>query len=195
MKWYRGLRVRGDREVRDALRLCRRELRAREFGGFAEANDSGNVFGAGAAVAFVMAAVKLRSERRAGADVERADALGAINFVRGDGEQIHAEVIHVERELAGGLHGVAVEVHIRFGGDAADFFDGLNRAEFIVCVHHADENCFGAQRAANFFGIDDARAPDWHVGDVDALLFERLAGVEDRVMLDRRGDDVLAARG
>ena len=93
------------------------------------------------------------------------------------------------------MHGVAVEVHIRFGGDAADFFDGLNRAEFIICVHHADENCFGAERAANFIGIDYARAPDWHVGDFDSLLFERLAGMEDRVMLDRRRDDVLAARG
>ena len=112
--------------------------------------------------------------------------------MRGDGEQIDAELIHVERELAGGLHGIAVEIDIGFGGDAADFFDGLDRAEFIVRVHHADENCFRAQRAANIFGIDDAVAADGHVGDVDALRFERLAGIEDGVMLDGCGDDVLA---
>ena len=102
--------------------------------------------------------------------------------------------IHVERQLAGRLHRVAMKVNVRFGGDAADFFDGLDRAEFVVRVHHADQNCFRPQGAANIFGIDDACAADGNEGDVDALRFQRLAGIEHGVMLDGRGDDVLARR-
>ncbi len=88
-----------------------------------------------------------------------------------------------------------MEVDIRIGGDAADFFDGLNGAEFIIRVHHADENCFRTERSANFIGIDYASARDGNVGDFDSLLFERLAGMEDRMMFERRRGDVLAARG
>ena len=57
----------------------------------AEADDAGDIFGARAAIALVVAAVNLRLERRAGANVERADALRAINLVRGNRKQIHAE--------------------------------------------------------------------------------------------------------
>src|ERR1700751_5891237 len=176
----------------DALGL-RSEICESESGGPAEADDPGNVFGAGATVAFVMATVKLWGERRAGANVESANTLWAINFVRGDAEQIHGEAIHVERELPCRLHCVAVKINVSFGGDAADFLDGLNCSEFVIRVHHGDKNCFGAQRAADFIGIDDARAPDRNVGDFNALLFERLARIENCMMFDRARYDVLAA--
>ena len=92
----------------------------------------------------MMAAVKLRLEGRSGADIQHANALGPVNFVRGDGKQIHAETVDVERQLPCRLHRVAMKINVSFGGDAADFFDGLDGAELVVCVHDADENCFWA---------------------------------------------------
>src|SRR3546814_10314321 len=53
---------------------------------------------------------RLQAHARAAAHVERADALGAIELVAGDAEQIDAERRHVERHLADCLGGVAVEV-------------------------------------------------------------------------------------
>ena len=89
-----------------------------------------------------------------------------------------------------------MKTHARFGGDARDFLDRLDRAEFVIRVHHGDENGFGTQRAADFFGIDHALrfgiAPHGHDSDVDSLPLKFLAAVQDRVMLDGRGDDVLA---
>ena len=52
--------------------------------------------------------------------------------------------VHVDGNLAGGLHGVAMKANVRFRGDAADFFDGLDGAEFVVGVHHADQHGFRA---------------------------------------------------
>ena len=133
-------------------RAIRGQILARQFRSLAQANDARNIFSAGAAIAFVMAAVELRFERRAGANVERANSLGTVNFVRGNGEQIHAEAIYVERQLSRGLHRVTMKANIGFGGDAADFLDGLDGAEFVVGVHHADENGFRPERAAKCSG-------------------------------------------
>src|ERR1700719_4673836 len=176
----------------DALRL-RCEICESEFGGLTEANDPGNVFGTGATITFVMATVKLWNERRAGAFVESTDTLWAIDFVRGDAEQIHAELIHAERELSCRLHCVAVKINVSFGGDAADFSNRLNCSDFVIRVHHADKDCFGTQCAANFVGIDYPCASDRNIGDFNALLFERLTRIENRMMFDRARDDVLAA--
>ncbi len=49
-----------------------------EFGGFAEAYDAGYVFGSGAALALVRAAVHHRGEADVAADEEDADALGGV---------------------------------------------------------------------------------------------------------------------
>ena len=60
----------------------------REFGGFAEADDAGYVFGAGAALALVRAAVEHGGEADVAADEESADALGGVDLVAGEGEEV-----------------------------------------------------------------------------------------------------------
>ncbi len=122
-----------------------------------------------------MAAVKLRLEGSARANVQRAHSLRPVNFVRGDGKEIHAESVHVEWQLPRGLHRVAMEIDVCFGGDAPDFLDWLDRTDFVVGVHHADENRFRAQSAADIFGLDDAEPRHGDERDVHALLFKRLA--------------------
>ena len=88
-----------------------------------------------------MPAVKLRRKRSSGANVKRTNALGSVNFVRGDGKQIHSETVHVERHLPGRLHRVTMKVNVSLGGNPANLLDRLNSAEFVVRVHHADQNC------------------------------------------------------
>ena len=97
-----------------------------------------------------MAAVEKLAQARAAANVERADALGRVEFVAGEGEQIDLQRVHVERNFPGGLHGVGVEIDVGFGGDAADFFERLDGAELVVGVHDGDENGFGADGVAQF---------------------------------------------
>ncbi len=122
---------------------------ARDFRGAPESYAARNIFCARAAIAFVAAAVKKRSELDALPHVERANSLGSVNFVAGNRESVRADFVYIERKFSGGLHGVAMKPHIGFGSDTSDFGDGLKRADFVVCVHHGDENRLWFYRSAH----------------------------------------------
>ena len=128
----------------------------RQLRRLAQAHNSRNIFRAGAAIAFVVTAVEDRLEFRAGADVQRAHALRPVNLVRRNRKQIHAQAVDVQRQFPRALHRVAVEVNVLFRRDAADLFDRLDRANFVVRQHHADEHRFRTDSLANIIGIDDA---------------------------------------
>src|SRR5690606_2919798 len=102
-------------------------LAHQDFARLGEADDAGHVQRARAAAALVATAIHLRDEpyaRLRAAHVERADALRAINFVRGDRRQVHVHGLDVEGRLADALHGVAVEQHRARARDLSDFGDG-----------------------------------------------------------------------
>ena len=131
----------------------------------------------------------------AGADVKRADTFGAVNFVRGNRKQVDAESVHVERNFSGGLDGVGVKPNVGFFRDAADFFERLERADFIVGVHDRDQDSFRAQRIFYRGGVDDACPIYWEKCDVDSALGERLTWIQRGAVLDLRGDDVATHGG
>ena len=79
-----------------------------------EADDAGHVERAAAPAFLLPAAGDLRLEphdRIAPPHVERADALRAVNLVGREAHQIDAERVDVDRNLADGLRGVAVQQH------------------------------------------------------------------------------------
>jgi len=166
------------------------ERDASEFRGFAEANDAGDIFGAGAEATLVVAAVEKLAEARAALDEERADAFGSVELVAGEREQIELQGFDIEGNFCGGLHGVRMEVYIGFGGDTANFSERLDGAEFVVGVHHGDENGFGAKGAAELVEINKAIPINGEIADGDALLFKGLAGVENGFVFDGGGDYV-----
>ena len=80
-----------------------------QLGGLGEADNAGDVLGAGAAAALVAAANQQRLERRSAADEERAGALGAVHLVGADGEQMAADAADIDFDFARALHRVDVE--------------------------------------------------------------------------------------
>ena len=79
--------------------------------------------------------------------------------------------------------------------DAGDLGDRLERADLVVGVHDADQHRPGLDRPAHVLGVHDPEAVDGHDGQpITEAAFEVTACGEDRRMLDRRGDDVVAAR-
>src|SRR5437588_398052 len=67
---------------------------AGKLGGRAKGRDSRDVLGAGTAIALVMSAEANRRQARAAAHVERAYALGRIEFVAAHRVEVHAESLH-----------------------------------------------------------------------------------------------------
>ena len=75
------------------------------------------------------------------------------------------------------------------GGESGERLDGSG---FVVGEHDGDEAGFGAEGAGEGFGLDDAVRVAGEEGDFDALFAEGLCGMEDGVVLDGGGDEVLA---
>ena len=178
----------------DAGRVQRKRSK-REFGSFAETDNAGNIFRAGAEAALMMAAEEKLAKTCAALDEERANSFRGVQLVAGEGKQVQLEGPYVDRKFADRLHGVGVEEQVGFGGDAPDFCEGLNGAELVVRVHDGDQHRVGPNGPAKFVQIDQAINRDGKIGDGDALFFESLAGVEDGFVFDGRGNNVLRRRG
>ena len=76
--------------------------------GRGQPDGAGDVLRAGPAVALLLAAVLLGQDVRAVADVQRADALRALELVGGEREQVDAERLDVEVDVRRRLDGVDV---------------------------------------------------------------------------------------
>src|SRR4249920_2411118 len=73
-----------------------------ELAGFAEADDAGHVERSGTHAALVAAAIddgRKLNARIAPANIQRADALGAINLVAADGQHVDVVLLDVHRNL------------------------------------------------------------------------------------------------
>ena len=70
-----------------------RERVASDLGGFAEADDAGNILRARTNSALVVAAIKELLQTSSAANVERANALGGIQFMAGKRKQIQLELL------------------------------------------------------------------------------------------------------
>ncbi len=106
-------------------------------------DDVRHVLGAGPASALLVAADHERPEGRAAAHEEDADALGGVQLVAGEGEQIDVGQgpPEVEGKLADRLRGVGVEDDRRVGllGEARQLLDGEDHAGLVVGVHDGRE--------------------------------------------------------
>src|SRR5579863_3539050 len=103
--------------------------------GGAEADDAGNVECAGTHAALVTAAVDDGGELDAGvaaANVESSDALGSIELVSGDGQEVDVVLLDVYWDFAHGLNAIHSEEDTVLFGDFADFGHGVEDANFIV---------------------------------------------------------------
>ena len=176
-------------ERADALCLCCPPA-AGEFCRSPEANDPGDVFRARSAVPLVPPAVLNLAELQPASHVERTDALWPVDLVSAQAEHVHAKIVHARRDLTEALHAIAVKGHARSLGNPADLSNGLQRAQLVVGVHHADQDRLGPQCRADTVRGNEAVTPWGHIGDCHAFRFKLLARIEHRWVFNLRGDHV-----
>jgi len=71
--------------------------------------------------------------------------LRAVEFVAGEREQIHRQLLHIERQAPGGLHGVGVEQRALLAGNVPQCRNGLQRAHLALAVNDRDQDSIGLQ--------------------------------------------------
>src|SRR5579875_1021494 len=171
---------------------CEGQFPSGEFKRGGEGHGTGDVLGAGAAVALLASAMEDGFGGDPGAQVERADALGRAELVAAEGDSVSAEVRDADGESAAGLHGVGVE------GDAvcvchpADFGDRLDRADLVIGEHDRDESRVWvlAESTLDVLRVEEALVVYRKEVDAKAVVsMEEVAGCEDGFVLDGRGED------
>ena len=156
----------------------------------AEADDAGDIFGARSHPPLVVAAVSERLYFRAAADIECPRSLGPVYLVRRNRYQVGAQLIHLDVGLSQSLHRVHVEGKAALPGQLADLRHRLDSSGLVVGVHDGYENHILVEGVRHRLHAHPAELVYRHVGDLHCGVFRQVpAGVPDRVVFDRGGDD------
>ena len=158
-----------------------------------QTHNAGDVFRTGPLAPLLGAALDDVGQRDALAGVQHAGALGAVELVAGEGQHVDVLLLHVDVEVASGLHGVGVEQDTLFMAHGADLGDGQDGADLVVGVHNGHQAGVGQDGVSHLLGGDGAGGAHRQQLDLKAFLFQLFQGVENGVMLKGGGDDVLLA--
>ncbi len=166
--------------------------------GYGQANDAGDVLGAGAPLPFLAAAGDEGQERHAAPEEQDANALGAVKFVPGEAHHIDAQAAHVKVEETGGLHGVgmhhdaAVEFLRPLLHGGGDFGNGVDGANLIVGVHYGNNGGLAGDGVIDSLRVNLAVVINGQAGYVPTAVFQYLASVQYGVVFGAGRDDVAA---
>ncbi len=106
-------------------------------------------------------------------------------------EQVAVQLQHIERQKRGRLHGVGMKFRPARVSDFGDLPDRLNRADFVVGVHHGNKCRCLRHRFGDGFGPHDSGFVRLDESDRIAALLKPVSGMENRVMLDFSGDEMI----
>ena len=112
----------------------------REFHGFAEPYNRRNVFCPGPQAPFMPRPVQNRVQRDSCSNIQGTDAFWRINLVSGDRHQIHADLIHLGRNLSHRLGSIRMKQDVLPSANLTDFRDRLKCSNLVIRVHDAHED-------------------------------------------------------
>ena len=106
---------------------------------------------------------------------------------------IDAKNLHVKGNLAQALRRVGVKQGAALVCDLCEFLNRVDRPYLVVGVHDRHELGVGSHGRTQVVGVDMAGLTRIEDRDVVALLLEVVRGLEDRMVLERRHDEVRTA--
>src|SRR4051794_31829085 len=129
-----------------------------EFDCFRERHSSHDVFGASPTSSFMPTANRGCLKRHTLPDIQSPSAFRRVHLVRAHRVEIHTEVFEVERNLTEGLHAVRMEINFLPGvptskNGGPDLANRLNRPDFVVGMHHRNQDSGLSDGSINRFSI------------------------------------------
>ena len=140
---------------------------------FAERENAGKIFRSRAESFFLAAAEKKGRELQPFFDIQSAHAFWAVDLMGREGHQIHSQPAGVDVAFHIALHGIAKNQTsgIFPFDDAGKGGDVVDRAGFVVGVHHGVKNRLFVGGFGHFFKIQFA-VLGREVNDLEALFFQ-----------------------
>ena len=127
----------------------------------------------------------------AAADIEDTNALGCVNLVSRKRKEIDTEFLNVHFQFADRLHGIGVEWNIVFLSNLANLCERLNSAVFVVDVHDGDKECRIPDCFTELRNANPSVSIHGEIGYLKPALLQILTGMQNGVVLHRRGDDMI----
>lgn len=158
----------------------------------AESHDARDVLRSGSEASLVASAMYQRGDLDSFSHVEGAHAFRPVHLVARQREEVDAQLLHIDRQLAERLNGVRVEKHVTLPGDPRQLGDGLNRTDLVVRHHHADQDGLRRDRPGQLLWVHEAIAIHLQIGYVEARLAKRITTGQHGRVLRPAGDDVIA---
>ncbi len=114
-----------------------------------------------------------------------------MDLVGGQRQSVGAEGVHVEIDLSGGLHRIAVKVDAALAAHAGHAGHRLNDAGLVVDQHHGHECGVLAEGGDHRAGLDNAARRRGHNRHLMAASLQLLQRFEHGGGLDGRCDNVM----
>ena len=166
----------------------------RQLTGRAQPDDGRDVEGPGAEAVFLAAAQDLGRDagpQGLGPQVQRAGALGTVELMRGEAQGVDPQTVHVDRQLADPLCGVAVEQGAAGRADPGQVGNRVERVDHAVGGLDRNQPGVGGPCGLQRIGVDLAQPIGPQPGDADAAgLLEAPDRLGHGLVFDRRRDDV-----
>ena len=161
--------------------------------GGGQAHNQRHGQGAGPQAPLLAAAMELGGEREGPADRQGTDALGSIELVGAEAEQVDAQLGGLEGKVAHGLGAVAVEGDSPLAAEGADRGQGLEHADFVVGGHHAHHQGLGAQGRFELVQIHQAIAAHRQFAEPEAMAGQVAQGIEHGPVFRGQGHELAPA--
>ena len=116
-----------------------------------------------------------------------------MELMTGKREHINVLLLDIDGNMTDCLNRVGVEKHALFAAEFSDFRNRLNCSDFVVCIHYSNKAGIVRNCLFNILNTDNTVIVNIKVGDGEALLFKRGHCVENGVVFNLGGDEVLFA--
>ena len=141
------------------------------------AHDAGNIFGSGALTFFLRAALQQALGPEPVFHIQESAAFRTVEFMCRDRQEIRLQLCQVDFHMPCCLHCIRMKPHAVHPADRRKLFYRLNRADFIVGIHHAHQRCIRADRSFQRFGQNQPFRRYWQIRHPKPLPFQRLRRV------------------
>ena len=108
------------------------------------------------------------------------------------GHHVDGKFIHSCLHMSIGLYCIRMEQNAVLSGNFSDLLNRLNRSDLIICKHHRDQDRI---RTDCLFQLIQFKYPIFiyiNIGNGKSSFFQIFAGMQNRMMLDLRGNNVLS---
>jgi hypothetical protein len=139
--------------------------------------------------------VQLGGQLQAGAHQQGPHPLGPAALVAAEAEQVDAQLLHGQGQVAGGLGGVHVQQGALAVAEGRQRGQGLEHADLVVGGHHAHQQHVVAEGMLQRCGTEAAIAVHRQQGEGEAMAFEIVQGIQHRPVFAHQAHQPPAAAG